>query len=163
MFSAKGNCFLADYVKLSISAFSALNQGVIMQVNLNALKQYQSVDLRATVETASPHKLISMLLDGALGALAKAKGSIERESIEERTQNLNKASEIIIGLKGSLDLEKGGEIAANLDGLYDYMLRSIMAANRQNDIEKVQEVMNLMLEIKQGWSEMPNDIQMDIK
>ncbi len=134
-----------------------------MQVNLNALKQYQSVDLRATVETASPHKLISMLLDGALGALAKAKGSIERESIEERTQNLNKASEIIIGLKGSLDLEKGGEIAANLDGLYDYMLRSIMAANRQNDIEKVQEVMNLMLEIKQGWSEMPNDIQMDIK
>lgn len=148
---------------LSISAFSALNQGVIMQVNLNALKQYQSVDLRATVETASPHKLISMLLDGALGALAKAKGSIERDNIEERTQNLNKASEIIIGLKGSLDLEKGGEIAANLDGLYDYMLRSIMAANRQNDIEKVQEVMNLMLEIKQGWSEMPNDIQMDIK
>lgn len=134
-----------------------------MQVNLNALKQYQSVDLRATVETASPHKLISMLLDGALGALAKAKGSIERDNIEERTQNLNKASEIIIGLKGSLDLEKGGEIAANLDGLYDYMLRSIMAANRQNDIEKVQEVMNLMLEIKQGWSEMPNDIQMDIK
>lgn len=131
-----------------------------MSVNLNALKQYQSVDLRATVETASPHKLISMLLDGVLGSLAKAKGAIERESIEERTQHLNKASEIVVGLKGSLDLEQGGEVAANLDGLYDYMLRSIMTANRQNDAEKVQEIMDLMLEIKQGWAEMPNDIQM---
>ena len=134
-----------------------------MSVNLNALKQYQSVDLRATVETASPHKLISMLLDGALGALAKAKGSIERNAIEERTQHLNKATEIVVGLKGSLDLEQGGEVAANLDALYDYMLRSIMSANRQNDADKVQEVMTLMLEIKQGWAEMPNDIQIGEK
>ncbi|WP_415897480.1 flagellar export chaperone FliS [Neptuniibacter sp. QD72_48] len=131
-----------------------------MSVNLNALKQYQSVDLRATIETASPHKLISMLLDGALGALAKAKGSIERSVIEERTKHLNKATEIVVGLKGSLDLEKGGEVAENLDGLYDYILRSIVIANRENDAEKVQEVMNLLLEIKQGWSEMPNDLQL---
>jgi len=134
-----------------------------MSVNLNALKQYQSVDLRATVETASPHKLISMLLDGALGALAKAKGSIERNAIEERTKHLNKATEIVVGLKGSLDLEQGGEVAANLDGLYDYMLRSIMSANSKNDADKVQEVMNLMLEIKQGWAEMPNEIQIGEK
>ncbi len=134
-----------------------------MSVNLNALKQYQNVDLRATVETASPHKLISMLLDGALGALAKAKGAIERESIEERTKHLNKASEIVVGLKGSLDLEKGGEVAANLDGLYDYMLRRIMSANRSSDTEQIQEVMNLMLEIKQGWSEMPIEYQLGEK
>ncbi len=134
-----------------------------MSVNLNALKQYQSVDLRATIETASPHKLISMLLDGALGSLAKAKGSIEREDIQERTRHLNKASEIVVGLKGSLDLEQGGEVAANLNALYDYMISGIMTANRNSDVEKVQELMNLMLEIKQGWSEMPNDIQMDIK
>lgn len=131
-----------------------------MSVNLNALKQYQNVDLRATVETASPHKLISMLLDGALGALAKAKGAIERDSIEERTLHLNKASEIVVGLRGSLDLEQGGEVAANLDALYDYLLRSIMQANSQSDADKVQEVMDLMLEIKQGWAEMPPEIQM---
>jgi len=134
-----------------------------MSVNLNALKQYQSVDLRATIETASPHKLISMLLDGALGSLAKAKGSMEREDIQERTRHLNKASEIVVGLKGSLDIEQGGEVAANLNALYDYMISGIMTANRNSDVEKVQELMNLMLEIKQGWSEMPNDIQMDIK
>ena len=131
-----------------------------MSVNLNALKQYKSVDLRATIETASPHKLISMLLDGALNSLAKAKGAIERNSIEERTTHLNKASEIVVGLKGSLDLEQGGEVAANLNDLYDYMIRTIIEANRSNDGEKVQETMSLMLEIKQGWTEMPNDLQL---
>lgn len=130
-----------------------------MSTNLNALKQYQSVDLRATIETASPHKLISMLLDGALSSLAKAKGAMERENVEERTANLNKAAEVVVGLKGCLDLENGGEIAANLDNLYDYMLRSVYAANRNSDAEKVQEVMSLILEIKQGWSEIPPEIQ----
>lgn len=130
-----------------------------MSGNLNALKQYQSVDLRATIETASPHKLIAMMLDGALGALAKAKGAVERENVEERTQHLNKASEIIVGLKGSLDYEKGGEVAANLDALYDYMIRMVMQANRDNDDEKIQEIMNLLLEIKQGWTAMPPEVQ----
>jgi flagellar protein FliS len=130
-----------------------------MSVNLNALKQYQSVDLRATAEAASPHKLISMLFDGSLGALAKAKGAIERDQVEERTQHLNKATEIINGLRGSLDLEKGGEIAENLDALYDYMTRTVMQANRNNNVDQVQEVMNLLMEIKQGWAGMPEDVK----
>lgn len=131
-----------------------------MAVNLNALNQYKSVDLRAAAETASPHQLIVMLFDGALSALAKAKGAIERSNIEERTQHLNKASEIIVGLRGALDLEKGGEIAANLDALYDYMTRTVMRANRENDLDRVQEVIELLLEVKQGWTEMPVDVQM---
>lgn len=130
-----------------------------MSVNLNALKQYQNVDLRATAETASPHKLIEMLIDGALTAMAKAKGAIERSEIEERTRQINKANEIVIGLRGSLDFEKGGEIAANLESLYDYMNRTLMSANRENSADKVQEVMNLMLQIKQGWAGMPEDVK----
>jgi len=132
-----------------------------MSVNLNALKEYKSVDLRATVETASPHKLISMLLEGALTSLAKAKGSIERNQIEDRTEHLNKASDIIVGLKGSLDLEKGGEVALNLDELYNYIIRQVVLANRENSADKVQEVMNLILEIRQGWSSMPVELQND--
>lgn len=128
-----------------------------MSVNLNALKQYQNVDLRATAETASPHKLIDMLIDGALGAMAKAKGAIERNSIDERTKHINKAVEIVIGLRGSLDAEKGGEVAANLDALYDYMTRTLMIANRENNADQVQEVMNLLLEIKKGWVGMPEE------
>lgn len=125
-----------------------------MSVNMNALKQYQSVDLRAAVETASPKELISMLVDGALTAMAKAMGAIERSDISMRTEQLNKANDIILGLKDFLDHEKGGEIAGNLDALYDYMVRSLMQANRNNDEAKVQEVMSLMLQIKSGWNAM---------
>lgn len=132
-----------------------------MSVNLNALKEYKSVDLRATVETASPHKLISMLLEGALTALAQAKGAIERKQIQDRTDSLNKATDIIVGLKGSLDLEKGGEVAANLDELYNYMIRQVVKANRENSAETVQEVMDLILEVRQGWSNMPVELQHD--
>lgn len=125
-----------------------------MSVNLNALKQYKTVDLRAAVETASPAQLISMLFGGAMDAMAKAKGAMERGDIEARTQQLNKANDIILGLKDFLDHEKGGEVAANLDQLYDYMVRTLIQANRTNDPQKVQEVMDLLLQIKSGWSEM---------
>jgi flagellar protein FliS len=125
-----------------------------MSINLNAMKQYKSVDLRATVATASPKELISMLVDGALMAMAKAKGAIERKDISMRTEQLNKANDIILGLKDFLDHEKGGEVASNLDALYDYMVRTLMQANRGNDAVKVQEVMNLMLQIKSGWNAM---------
>jgi flagellar protein FliS len=125
-----------------------------MSINLNAMKQYQSVDLRAAIETASPKELISMLVDGALTAMAKAKGAIERKDISMRTEQLNKANDIILGLKDFLDHEKGGDIATNLDALYDYMVRTLMQANRSNDGIKVQEVMNLMLQVKTGWNGM---------
>ena len=125
-----------------------------MSVNMNALKQYKSVDLRAAVETASPKELISMLVDGALTAMAKAMGAIERKDISTRTEQLNKANDIILGLKDFLDHEQGGEIAANLDALYDYMVRTLILANRNNDEAKVQEVISLMLQIKSGWNGM---------
>ena len=125
-----------------------------MSVNLSALKQYQSVDLRAAVETASPKELIAMLIEGSLTAMAKAKGAIERGDISTRTEQLNKANDIILGLKDFLDHDQGGEISENLDALYDYMVRSLSQANRENDGEKVQEVMGLMLEIKSGWAAM---------
>ena len=125
-----------------------------MSVNLNALKQYQKVGLASAVEHASPKQLISMLLEGALTALAKAKGAIDRSEIEVRTEQLNKASDVVLGLKDFLDLENGGEVAANLDALYDYMVRTIMQANRENNGEQVQEVMNLLLEVKTGWDQM---------
>lgn len=121
----------------------------------NALKQYKSVDVRATIETASPHKLIAMMIEGLLKELAQAKGFCEREDIQGRTDALNKASRIVISLKGYLDQEKGGEVAANLERLYDYMINRIYQANRNNDASIVQEVIELTLEVNAGWNAMP--------
>ena len=124
-------------------------------MNSKALNQYKSVDLNTAVEAASPHQLISMLFRGTLEALAKAAGSIERKDIPLRTQQINKACEIIVSLKGSLNFEQGGEIAENLDNLYDYMLRTLMQANRENDLAKVKEVSELIATVADGWSQIP--------
>ena len=124
-------------------------------MNNKAMNQYKSVDLNAAVEAASPHQLISMLYRGVLESLAKAAGAIERKDIEQRTDLINKACQIIVNLKGCLDLEKGGEVADNLDSLYDYVLRTLMEANRGNDAAKVKEVIELMSTVSEGWSQIP--------
>jgi len=130
-----------------------------MSVNMTAMNQYKTVDVRSAVESASPHQLITMLLDGALTSLASAKGDIVRKNIESRTKHLNKATSIIMALVDYLDLEKGGEIAENLARVYDYVVRGIIEANRDQNADKLQELINLMLEIKQGWVAMPLDIR----
>lgn len=124
-------------------------------MNTNALNQYKSVNLNAAVEAANPHQLVSMLFRGTLESLAKAAGGIERQDIQLRTTQLNKACEILINLKGSLDLEKGGDVADNLDRLYDYMVRTLVEANRNNDLEKVKEVTALVTDIAEGWAQIP--------
>ena len=122
-----------------------------------ALNQYKSVDLNTAVEGASPHQLIQMLFRGVMEALAKAAGAIERQDIQLRVQQINKATDIIVHLKGSLDFEKGGDVAGNLDNLYDYMIRTLMQANRENDIAKLNEISHLVMTIAEGWSEMPEE------
>lgn len=124
-------------------------------MNNKALNQYKSVDLNTAVASASPHQLISMLFRGTLEALAKAAGAIERKDIPLRTQQINKATEIIMNLRGTLDFEAGGEVAENLESLYDYMVRALMEANRNNDADKVKEVSGLVSQIAEGWSQIP--------
>ena len=130
-----------------------------MSVNLTAMNQYKTVDLRSAVASASPHQLIAMLYDGALTALANAKGCIARKDIESRAKQLNKANAIVMGLQDFLDVEKGGEIAENLSALYNYIIRGIIQANREQSEEKIQELINLLLELKQGWNGMPLDVR----
>jgi len=134
-----------------------------MSVNMTALNQYKTVNLGAAVATASPHQLIAMLYDGALTSLAQAKGALERKDIQARTTELNRATSIILGLQDFLDYDKGAEIAENLGRLYDYIIRTIIDANREMDADKVQEAMDLLLEIKRGWTGMPIDVKMGKK
>ena len=130
-----------------------------MSVNLTAINQYKTVDVRSAVASASPHQLISMLYDGALTALANAKGCIVRKDIEGRAKSLNKANAIMLALQDYLDVEKGGEIAENLSALYRYIVTGIIIANSEQNAEKIQELINLLLELKQGWASMPLNIR----
>jgi flagellar protein FliS len=113
--------------------------------------QYTRVNTESGVENASPHKLIQMLIDGALARLNVARGMMQQRQLAAKGENISRAISIIGGLQASLNMEAGGEIAENLFALYDYMTRRLFEANKNNDIEAVEEVIGLMKQIKEGW------------
>ena len=128
-------------------------------VNGRGAKHYRQVAVQSGVVGANPHRLIQMLLAGALEKLAVAKGNMERGEIATKGRNIGLAISIIDGLKGSLDHEKGGEIAKNLDGLYEYMAFTLVQANVKNESAMLDEVAALLLEIKGAWDTIPAEFQ----
>lgn len=123
-----------------------------------SIRQYQNNNL-AYIEQADPHTLISLIMQHILGNLAAAKGAIERKEIENKNKMLNKVIGLIGELQNSLDMEKGGDLSANLYALYDYMIRQVTQANIKNDIAPLTEVSGLISEIKSGWDGIPQDIR----
>ncbi|HHH42951.1 MAG TPA: flagellar export chaperone FliS [Gammaproteobacteria bacterium] len=103
------------------------------------------------MESASPHRLIQMLLEGALDKIAAARGHMERGEIQPKGEQVGSAISIIEGLKSSLDKDRGGEIARNLEDLYIYMERRLIEANRDNDTSLLDEVSDLLRQIKEAW------------
>lgn len=126
---------------------------------VSAIKQYQQVSVNSSVMGASPHRLVQMLMEGALERIAVAKGSMARNDVASKGQNIGKAINIVGGLQGSLNKEAGGEIAENLSNLYDYMVNRLLAANIQNDETILDEVAGLMVEIKMGWDGISNVVE----
>lgn len=116
-----------------------------------ALRQYQHVNRDAQVFEASPHRLIQMLIDGGLERIAQARGALERQQIHLKGELIGKAVAIIGGLREGLNLDAGGELATNLDDLYDYMMRRLTEANLHNDPQRLEEVAGLLRQIKDGW------------
>ena len=117
----------------------------------NALDQYKQVGVQSGIESASPHRLIQMLMAGALEKMSAAKGFMTRGEIAPKGEQIGWAISIIDGLRVSLDKSVGGDLVENLDALYDYMSQQLVLANMNNDIELLNEVSGLMREIKAGW------------
>lgn len=120
----------------------------------SGIHQYQKVGAYGAAY-ADPHRLVQMLLDGALDRLAQARGAMERNAIAEKAELISKAGRIIEGLQGSLDTDKGGDIAANLNDLYDYMQRRLLHANVRNDVAALDEISGLLREIRAAWEAIP--------
>ncbi len=117
----------------------------------SAVQNYSSVKVHSSVETASPHRLIQMLLEGALERIAQAKGAMAQNQIARKGELIGKAVAIVGGLQGSLNDKEGGALAANLDGLYDYIIRRLSQANFENNPEYLDECGRLLGEIKTAW------------
>ncbi|THF64152.1 flagellar export chaperone FliS [Pseudothauera rhizosphaerae] len=118
----------------------------------NRAAAYARVGAETGVEAASPHQLILMLYDGALLALRTASMAMESNDIPKKGAAISKAIDIIAnGLKVSLDLNNGGEIATRLDALYEYMTDRLLYANLHNNPAAVDEVAGLLASLREAW------------
>jgi flagellar protein FliS len=126
---------------------------MIMNLNANrATQAYAKVEVESGVHAADPHKLIAMLYQGALLAIANAKNGMLRKDIPAKGAAISNAILIIEeGLRASLDKNVGGELALNLDKLYGYMCSRLLTANLNNDMDALDEVARLLGEIKGAW------------
>lgn len=116
-------------------------------------RQYQSIGVQTSIMDADPHRLIQLLFDGAMQNMSAARGFMERSDVENKNARLNKAIEIIGGLRNFLDKEKGGEVASNLEKLYEYIEYRLFQANMKNSIEYVDECIGLLKQVKTAWDE----------
>lgn len=123
-----------------------------------AMQHYNRVGVASGVEDASPHRLVQMLMDGALEKIATAKGLMARGDRSGKGAQLSWAISIIEGLRSSLDLAAGGELAQNLDDLYDYMTRRLARANMDDDTDILDEVASLMKSVKGAWDQIPEQL-----
>lgn len=118
-----------------------------------AAHQYRQAGSLSEVAVANPHRLIQMLFEAALERIAVARGAMVHGNIAKKGELIGKAINIIELLRTVLDHDKGGELAANLDSLYEYMAWRLFQSNLHNEPDGLDEVMKLLRQIKSGWDE----------
>lgn len=119
----------------------------------NAVDAYHHVGVDVSIKTASPHRLILLLYDGAIKAIGKAQFYMKTQNVAEKGVAISKAIAIIDeGLKCSLDAKAGGDLADNLSALYEYMCHRLMQANLKNDTQALDEVTRLLVDLRGAWA-----------
>ncbi|NVZ82857.1 MULTISPECIES: flagellar export chaperone FliS [Pseudomonas] len=128
---------------------------------MRALRQYQKVNTHAQISEASPHRLVQLLMEGALDRMAQAKGAMARGDIAQKGLMLGKAVDILVGLRDGLNPEKTPDPIAlqQLDNLYAFMSMRLLEANRQNDAAMIDEVAGLLITLKEGWDGIATEVQ----
>ncbi|TWX54131.1 flagellar export chaperone FliS [Colwellia hornerae] len=123
-----------------------------------SLKKYQQTN-KSTAQQASPYQLVAMLFQKLLGNIATAKGAISQKNYDLKGTELSNAIAIIGVLEGSLDFKQGGEVSQNLASLYKYCSEQLLTASTNNDPDKLEEIIQVLLPIKSGWDSIPLESQ----
>ena len=116
---------------------------------------YQQVRSHGGVESADPHGLITLLMDGALERLVTARGHMQRGEIAPKGEVIGRCIEIIGGLRDALDPKVESPLVGQLDALYDYMGRRLLHANLRNDVGALDEVSALLQKVRNSWVMVP--------
>ncbi len=126
-----------------------------MRVHFKAMESYGSDNLASQASVANNVALIQMLFDGLVDSVSQAQGHLTHGKIQEKGKAISRASRIVVGLQGALDFNRGGELAQNLNDLYNYVTRRLIFANAHNDMDALKEVQHLMSEIRSAWAQLP--------
>lgn len=121
-------------------------------VSSRAASAYQRVAAQTSVQGADPHQMVGLMFDALLRNIATARGAISRADNAGKGVAIGKAVRLIDeGLKAGLDLNQGGEVAANLERLYDYSILRLTHANLRSDDQALEEVSQLIEPLAQAW------------
>lgn len=121
---------------------------------------YQQVSIDTRVAAADPHTLIVLLFEGAEAAIRQAKFKMRDKDVPGKGNAISQAIQIVTnGLRASLDVKAGGELAERLAALYDYIAARLLWANLKNDEAALDECLNLLEEIHSAWSQIAPDKQ----
>lgn len=119
--------------------------------------------LAQQITSASPAKLVFMLYERAITLLRETIEAIEAGDIERRWEANSKATEVISHLWGTLDRERGGEIAENLNRLYGFMMMRLTMVDVENNAQAAREVIGLLEPLLRSWQEIANGETEDAK
>jgi flagellar secretion chaperone FliS len=123
-------------------------------VSTRSAAAYKRASIEASVDMADPHQLVNLLFEALQRAIASAKLSMQAGDIPGKCKQIGNAVSILEeGLKAPLDMEKGGEIAANLHALYEYCVHRLVMANARNDVAALDEVGRLIAPVASGWKQ----------
>ena len=126
---------------------------------MNVQNAYRSAGVEAEILGSSPHRLIKLLFDGALAYIAQAKQHMQSGNVQEKSASVTRAIDIISrGLRASLDLNAGGDLAKSLDELYEYIALQILKAQMQNDTALLDEAAHLLQELGDAWSQIEDRV-----
>lgn len=120
-----------------------------------ALQMYETVSYEVTVEFADQHALVGLLFRALMQSLSDAERYLLAKQYEPKGVALSKAQDILHGLRSTLDFSRGGELAKDLDAVYDYCLRLLVRAHVANDVDKLHEARNLLGRLESAWSLIP--------
>lgn len=122
------------------------------------INQYRQTSLAGLAE-ANPYELTAAIFRQVLGNIAAAKGAIQKKDYAAKGDLISKTISLISVLEGSLDHERGGEISANLRDLYLYSNEQLLRASVENNEELLDEVLKLLMPIKEAWDAIPPEEQ----
>ena len=117
----------------------------------SGLQQYRTMGAFGNLAEATPYQVVQVMLDAVLARIAEASGHLERGEVAAKGEKIGKALGIIEALMLALDTNRGGELAMNLERLYEYASRTLLKAHLENRADLLNEVSALLREIKLGW------------